>query len=160
MERKTRFITYGALIAAMYVALTFVANLLGLASGVIQVRLSEALTILPLFTPAAVPGLFIGCILANVLTGCAVWDVIFGSVATLLGAIGTYWCRERNKFLAPVFPILANMIIVPFVLKLVYGAPDAWIFLFISVGIGEIISCGVLGLLLHRILERRDVFEK
>ena len=160
MEKKTRFITYGALIAAMYVALTFVANLLGLASGVIQVRLSEALTILPLFTPAAVPGLFIGCILANVLTGCAVWDVIFGSVATLLGAIGTYWCRERNKFLAPVFPILANMIIVPFVLKLVYGAPDAWIFLFISVGIGEIISCGVLGLLLHRILERRDVFEK
>lgn len=160
MNRKTRFITYGALIAAMYVALTFAANLLGLASGVIQVRLSEALTILPLFTPAAVPGLFIGCILANVLTGCAVWDVIFGSVATLLGAIGTYWCRERNKFLAPVFPILANMIIVPFVLKLVYGAPDAWIFLFISVGIGEIISCGVLGLLLHRILERRDVFEK
>ncbi len=160
MNRKTRFITYGALIAAMYVALTFVANLLGLASGVIQVRLSEALAILPLFTPAAVPGLFIGCILANALTGCAVWDVIFGSVATLLGAIGTYWCRERNKFLAPVFPILANMIIVPFVLKLVYGAPDAWIFLFISVGIGEIISCGVLGLLLHRILERRDVFEK
>ena len=160
MEKKTRFLTHGALIAAMYVALTFAANLLGLASGVVQIRLSEALTILPLFTPAAIPGLFIGCVLANLLTGCAVWDVVFGSIATLLGALGTYWCRKRSKFLAPVFPIVTNMIIVPFVLKLVYGAPDAWIFLFVSVGMGEIISCGVLGLALHKILKRTNIFEQ
>ena len=160
MEKKTRFLTHGALIAAMYVALTFAANLLGLASGVVQIRLSEALTILPLFTPAAIPGLFIGCVLANLLTGCAVWDVVFGSMATLLGALGTYWCRKRSKFLAPVFPIVTNMIMVPFVLKLVYGAPDAWIFLFVSVGIGEIISCGVLGFALHKILKRTNIFEQ
>ena len=160
MKRKTRFLTYGAIIAAMYVALTFVASALGLASGVVQVRLSEALTILPLFTPAAVPGLFIGCILANVLTGCAVWDVVFGSLATLLGALGTYWCRKRSKYLAPVFPVLANAVIVPFVLQYVYGAPDAWIFLFATVGIGEIISCGVLGLLLHKVLERTNIFNR
>ena len=160
MNKKTRYLTHGALIAAMYVALTFVASLLGLASGVIQVRLSEALTILPLFTPAAIPGLFVGCALANILTGCAVWDVVFGSVATLLGALGTYWCRKKSKYLAPVFPILANMIIVPFVLRLVYGAPDSWIFLVISVGIGEIISCGVLGLLLHKLLGKTNIFGK
>lgn len=160
MKRKTRFLTHGALIAAMYVALTFVASMLGLASGAIQIRLSEALTILPLFTPAAVPGLFIGCILANVLTGCAAWDVVFGSLATLLGALGTYWCRKKSKYLAVVFPILANMIIVPFVLKLVYGAPDAWIFLVVSVGIGEIISCGVLGILLHRVLIKTEIFNR
>ena len=160
MNKKTRYLTHSALIAAMYVALTFIASLLGLASGVIQVRLSEALTILPLFTPAAVPGLFVGCVLANALTGSAAWDVVFGSIATLLGALGTYWCRKKNKYLAPVFPILANMIIVPFVLRLVYGAPDSWIFLVISVGIGEIISCGVLGLLLHKILVKTNIFGK
>ena len=158
MGKKTRYLTHGAIIAAMYVALTFVASLMGLASGVVQVRLSEALTILPLFTPAAVPGLFVGCILANLLTGCAVWDVVFGSIATLLGALGTHWCRKKSKYLAPVFPILANVIIVPFVLKLVYGAPDAWVFLAVTVGIGEIISCGVLGLALHRVLSKTDIF--
>ncbi|MBQ8830591.1 MAG: QueT transporter family protein [Oscillospiraceae bacterium] len=160
MNRKTRYLTHGALIAAMYVALTFAANLLGLASGVVQIRLSEALTILPLFTPAAVPGLFVGCILANVLTGCALWDVVFGSIATLLGALGTYWCRKKSKYLAPVFPILANMVIVPLVLQYVYGAPDAWIFLVMTVGIGEVISCGVLGILLHRVMSKTDIFEK
>ena len=79
-------LTQGAMIAALYVVLTFIANLAGLASGVIQVRLSEALTILPVFTAAAVPGLAIGCVLANLLTGCAIWDVVFGSLATLIGA--------------------------------------------------------------------------
>lgn len=160
MNKKTRFLTHGALIAAMYVALTFVANLLGLASGVIQVRLSEALTILPLFTPAAVPGLFVGCILANVLTGCAVWDVVFGSIATLLGALGTYYFGKKSKYLAPVFPIVSNMVIVPLVLQYVYGASEAWIFLAVTVGAGEVISCGVLGLALHRILSRTDIFER
>ena len=160
MNKKTRYLTHGALIAAMYVALTFVANILGLASGVVQVRLSEALTVLPLFTPAAVPGLFIGCILANVLTGCAVWDVVFGSIATLLGALGTYWCRKKSKYLAPMFPIVSNMVIVPLVLQYVYGASEAWIFLVITVGIGEVISCGVLGLGLHRLLKKTDIFER
>ena len=159
MNKKTLYLTHGALIAAMYVALTFAANLLGLASGVVQVRLSEALTILPLFTPAAVPGLFVGCALANLLTGCAIWDVVFGSLATLLGALGTYYLGRKNKYLAPVFPVLANAIIVPFVLQYVYGAEEMWIFLFATVGIGEVISCSVLGLLLHRVLRKTEIFK-
>ena len=87
--KRTKTITQAAIIAALYVVLTFVANTLGLARGAIQIRLSEALTILPYFTPAAIPGLFVGCLISNILVGSVLWDVIFGSIATLLGAIGT-----------------------------------------------------------------------
>lgn len=135
-----------AMIAALYVVLTFIANALGLASQAIQVRFSEALTILPYFTPAAIPGLFIGCLLSNLLTGCAVPDIIFGSIATLIGALLTYKLR-KFKWLAPVPPIAANAVIVPFVLLYAYGVKPLWLS-FITVTIGEIISCGVLGMLL------------
>ena len=159
MNKKTVYLTQGAVIAAAYVALTYVSAAMGLASGAIQVRLSEVLTILPVFTPAAVPGLYIGCLLANLLTGCALWDVVFGSVATLLGAVGTYFLGRKNKWLAPVFPILANVLIVPPILMYVYGSPDSWPFLCLTVGIGEIVSCGILGLLLHRLVEKTGVFK-
>lgn len=135
-----------AMIAALYVALTFIANALGLASQAIQVRFSEALTILPYFTPAAIPGLFIGCLLSNLLTGCALPDIIFGSLATLAGAVFTYKLR-RYKWLAPLPPIIANALVVPFVLLYAYGIKPLWLS-FITVTIGEIISCGVLGMLL------------
>ena len=105
MRKKTKLLTQGALIAALYVVLTYVTNLAGMASGAIQVRISEALCILPAFTASAVPGLFVGCLAANLLTGAALWDVVFGSVATLLGALGTRYFG-RNKFLAPIFPIV------------------------------------------------------
>ena len=90
-------ITMAGIIAAIYVVLTFVAQAFGLASGAIQFRLSEVLTILPMFTAAAIPGLTVGCVLANILTGCAIWDVVFGSFATLLGAIGTHLLRKTNN---------------------------------------------------------------
>lgn len=135
-----------AMIAALYVVLTFVANALGLASQAIQVRFSEALTILPYFTPAAIPGLFIGCLLSNILTGCAIPDIIFGSLATLLAAVLTRILR-KNKWLAPLPPIVANAIIVPFVLLYAYGVGPIW-FTFLTVTAGEIISCGILGMLL------------
>lgn len=135
-----------AMIAAIYVVLTFIANAFGLASYAVQVRFSEALTILPYFTPAAIPGLFIGCILANILTGCALPDIIFGSIATLIGAVLTRMLR-KNKWLAPIPPIVANAIIVPFVLLYAYGIKPLWLS-FITVTLGEIISCGVLGMLL------------
>lgn len=148
MKRKSHLpITHAALIAALYVALTFVASSFGLSSGAIQLRLSEALTILPFFTPAAIPGLFIGCTIANLLTGCALWDIIFGSIATLLGAVFTYLLR-KHKFLAPIPPIIANTLIVPFVIAFVYGSEYSIPFLMITVGIGEILSCGVLGMAL------------
>lgn len=141
-----------AMIAALYVVLTFIANALGLASSVIQVRFSEALTILPYFTPAAVPGLFIGCLLSNILTGCALPDIIFGSLATLIGAVFTRKLR-KYKWLAPVPPIVANAVIVPFVLLYAYGIQPLW-FSFITVTVGEIISCGILGMLLLFALQK------
>lgn len=94
-------IVQAAMIAALYVVLTYLASILGLASYVVQVRFSEALTILPYFTPAAIPGLFIGCLLSNILTGCAVPDIIFGSLATLFAAVLTYKLR-RFKWMAPI----------------------------------------------------------
>lgn len=145
-------LTHAALIAALYVVLTYVANLLGIASGAIQIRFSEALTILPYFTPAAIPGLFVGCLLANLLTGAAVPDIIFGSLATLIGALLTARFRN-NKWLAPVPPILANAIIVPPLLLFAYGVKPLWLS-YITVTAGEIISCGVLGMLLLFALEK------
>ncbi len=157
-NNKTLFLTQAAVIAALYVALTHLAAILGLSSQAIQVRFSEALTVLPFFTPAAIPGLFVGCVLANITTGAVLWDVIFGSLATLIGAVFTYLLRNKAKWLAPVPPILANTVIVPFVLTYAYGFPDGIPFLMLTVGAGEVISCGILGLLLLKSLEKhRDV---
>ena len=142
-------VAFGGVIAALYVVLTIVANALGLASGAIQVRFSEALTILPVFTATAVPGLMVGCLLANLITGCALWDVLFGSLATLIGAAGTRLLRKK-PMLAWIPPVISNMVIVPIVLQQVYGVPDAWWYLVLTVGAGEVISCGILGLLLYR----------
>lgn len=159
-NKKELFLTQAALIAAVYVVLTFLTNSLGLASGTIQVRLSELMTILPFFTPAAIPGLALGCLLANLLTGCIIYDVIFGSIATLLGAVGT-WLLRKHPVLCTIPPVLANMAIVPFVLRYAYGfvfeyqGMDLSIpFYMLTVGIGEIICCCLLGSLLLRALNK------
>ena len=151
-NQKIIYLSQAAVIAALYVVLTFIAALMGLASGAIQVRLSEALCVLPCFTAAAVPGLFVGCIVANLLTGCALWDVVFGSIATLIGAV---LCRMLRRYRLPALipNILSNTIIVPLVLMNVYGVPETFWYLALTVGIGEIISCGILGWFLGRILE-------
>lgn len=155
MEKKSAlFLTQAAMIAALYVVLTYIANLFGLASGVIQIRLSEMLCILPVFTPAAIPGLFIGCLLSNILTGCVIWDILFGSLATLAGAIGTYLLRN-HKFVFTLPPVAANMIVVPLVLQYAYGVPDAVWYLAVTVGAGEVISVCILGMLLYKDLYRQ-----
>lgn len=173
MNRKTLYLVHAAVIAALYVVLTFLANALGLSSGIIQVRFSEALTILPYFTPAAIPGLFVGCILANMLTGCMPLDVLFGSLATLLGALGTWFLCGRpqrgtspkapsnsSRLLAPLPPIISNTLIVPFVLAYVYQFEGSIPYFMLTVGIGEVISCGVLGLILLNVLQpyRKHLF--
>ena len=142
----------GGLIAALYVVLTVLAAQFNLASGAIQVRFSEALTIMPVFTVAAVPGLAVGCVLANLLTGCAAWDVVFGSLATLIGAVGTRLLKDK-PLLAWIPPVLSNMAIIPIILIKVYAVPDAWWFLVLTIGAGEALSCGVLGLLLYKALK-------
>lgn len=155
MSSKALSITKAAIIAALYVILTFISASMGLSSGVIQLRLSEMLCILPAFTPAAIPGLFVGCLLSNLLTGCMPLDVIFGSLATLLGALGTYFLRKR-KWLTPLPPIIANTLIVPFVLAYVYQFEGSIPFFMLTVGAGEVLSCGVLGMLFHFILEKHS----
>lgn len=152
-NKKALFLTQSAMIAALYVVLTLLANAFGLANYAIQVRFSEALTILPVFTPAAIPGLWVGCVLSNIITGCMPLDVVFGSLATLLGAIGTYLLR-KYKWAAVVPPIAANTLIVPFVLSYVYQFEGSIPYFMLTVGAGEIISCGVLGLILYRMLEK------
>ncbi len=152
-NKKVVYLTQAAMIAALYVVLTQLAHVFGLDSQAIQLRFSEALTILPYFTPAAIPGLFIGCILANFFAGCLPWDIVFGSLATLLGALGTYALRKR-KWLAPLPPILANTLIVPFVLAHVYHLEGTIPYFMLTVGIGEILSCGVMGMLFLFALNR------
>ena len=146
-NKKVLLIVQAALIAAIYVVLTYFISAFNLASGAIQVRISEALTILPVFTPAAIPGLFIGCLLSNLLTGCMPLDVVFGSLATLIGACGTYALR-KNKWLAPLPPIIANTLIVPFVLRYAYGSEGIFAMFFVTIGASEFIVCGVIGMLL------------
>lgn len=157
MNKRVVLVTHGAMIAALYIALTYLANAFGLASGAIQVRLSEALTVLPFFTPAAVPGLFIGCVISNLLTGCVALDTVFGSLATLLGALGTR-CLAKKRLLAPVFPILANTAVIPFLLRYVYGIPGSLGYFFLTVFVGEVISCGILGSILSGIVQKTKAF--
>lgn len=144
----------GGVIAALYVVLTLVSNAFGMASGVIQVRISEALTILPALTPAAIPGLFAGCIISNTLTGAILPDIIFGSLATLAGAFGTRALRNKNRFLLPIPPILANTIVVPIVLKYAYHFDGTLPYMMATVFAGEFISCGILGMLFYPIAKK------
>ncbi|MBO7292301.1 MAG: QueT transporter family protein [Clostridia bacterium] len=156
MNRKNhaKVLARGGLIAALYVVLTLISAVFGLSSGVIQLRLSEALTILPYFLPEAVPALAIGCVLANFVTAAPIWDVIFGSLATLLGAIGARLLR-RYRFLVPLPTVLANGLIIPLVLIFAYGVPDGYLFLLATVTAGEVLSAYVLGLILLVTLEKR-----
>lgn len=154
MNRNLRFLCRGALVAALYVALTWLCALVGLDKGVIQMRLSEALCVLPAFTGAAVPGLFVGCLLANLLTGSALPDVVFGSLATLIGALGAYFLRRR-KWLVPLPTVLANTLIIPFVLRFAYGAEGSIPYFMLTVGAGEVISAYICGMLLYAALEQR-----
>ena len=158
-SKITLYTTRGALSAAIYVVLTLLSATLGLSSGVIQFRISEALCILPLFFPEAVPGLFVGCLLSNILAQGVIWDIIFGSIATLIGALGARALRslpEKYKWAATIPTVLANMIIVPFVLIYAYGVTDAYPFLMLTVGIGEIVCAGVGGSGLYYLLKKYD----
>ncbi|MBQ6908292.1 MAG: QueT transporter family protein [Clostridia bacterium] len=157
--KKTKFIVQSAVIAALYAALTLVSSAFGMSSGAIQVRISEALAVLPFFTAAAIPGLFLGCIISNTITGCMLIDIIFGSIATLIGAIGAYLLRGK-KWLVPLPTIISNAIIVPLVLAYAYKVEQSIPFLMLTVGIGELISAGVLGMILLLALEKhKDILK-
>ena len=150
-NKKILFVTQAAMIAAIYVVLGVVFAPFG--TKAIQVRIAEALTILPVFTSAAIPGIFVGCLLGNTLSGCILPDVIFGSLATLIGAVGTRRLGKIHPILGTLPPIIANIIVIPLVLRYGYGEPLPIPYMMLTVGIGEVISCGLLGMILYAALK-------
>ena len=156
-KTKTAFLTKSAMIAALYVLLTEVSALLGISSGVIQFRLSEMFAVLPVFTPAAIPGVFIGCMISNIITGGVLWDVVFGSLASLIGAYGAWLLRKKSVYLAPVPTIAAYMLIIPFVLQYAYGAEGSIPFFMLTVGFGEFVCAGILGVFLAKTLKKYKI---
>lgn len=157
-NQKVTFVTQAAMIAAVYVVLNVVFAAFG--TQAIQLRIAEALTILPLFTPAAIPGIFMGCFVGNILAGSILPDIIFGSLASLIGAYGTYVLRRKKPVLGTLPPIIANVIIVPLVLRYGYGDPLPIPYMMLTVGIGEVISCGIFGMILYTALKpfRKRIF--
>ncbi|HHT89207.1 MAG TPA: QueT transporter family protein [Clostridiales bacterium] len=151
MNKKTLYVTQAAIIAAIYVVLVFVFQYSSF--GPIQFRIAEALTVLPYFTPAAIPGVTIGCLLSNLLFRADILDVVFGTAATLIAAYLSYQLRE-NKFLVPVPPILVNAIIIPWVLKHAYFEADPIPLMMLTVGVGQLVSAGILGMILLFSLEK------
>lgn len=136
------------IIAALYAGLTIL--LQAFSFGAVQVRVSEAMTLLPLLTPAAIPGLAIGCFIANLI--CSTWqDWVFGTMATLIAAILTRKLR-KNVYLAAAMPVLANALIIGPMLYWMYGG--SWLLNILTVGVGEAIACFLLGLPLIKSLEK------
>lgn len=160
-DKRIRYLTQGAVIAAIYVVLCQIFAPISFRD--VQVRIAEGLTILPYFTPAAIPGLFIGCLLGNLLGGAIPVDVIFGSLATLIGALGTWaignWIRRHqrsnaSKNLLPIPPIVANTVIIPLILYYGYGINIPIPIQMATVGLGEVLSCGVIGMIFQFALEK------
>ncbi len=154
-NEKVLFLTRAAVIAALYVALSAVSGLFGLSSGVIQVRISEALCVLAAFTPAAIPGLTLGCLIYNAASGCIAIDVALGTVATLIGATATWFLaatpltkKKAFAFLLPLPTVFSNALIVPYVLTF-YGVETGYLFNFGTVFLGEFIACEIVGMVLY-----------
>ena len=150
-SRSVLRLTRGALIAALYTALTLL--LAPISYGALQVRVSEAFTLLPLLFPEAVPALAVGCLLSNILGGCMLPDILFGTLATLLGAIGTY-CLRKNKWLAALPPVVLNGVIVGAVVHYCYAPIFPLPLSMLSVAAGEAVACLVVGPLLIRVMQR------
>ncbi|MCT4605515.1 MAG: QueT transporter family protein [Marinisporobacter sp.] len=146
--KKTNYLVQAALIGAIYVVFTVL--FAPYSYGPIQVRISEALTVLPMFTPAAIPGLYVGCIVANIYGGGGIIDIVFGSLATLIAAYLSY--KMPKKWLVPMPPVIVNGIIVGFILNYIYDAP-----LLATMGwvtVGQLIACYGLGYPLIVTLEK------
>ena len=153
-QERVRFITLSATIAALYVVLTLISAAFGLSSGAIQLRIGEALCVLVAFTPAAIPGLTIGCLISNLIASANILDIVFGTLATFLGALGGYYLRNY-KWLVSLPTVLANTIIVPLVIVYGFGINDmALPLVALTVGIGEFLSATVLGTALLIVLKK------
>ena len=153
-QQRVRYITLAATIAALYVVLTLVSAVFGLSSGAIQIRISEALCVLTFLTPAAVPGLTIGCLVANLVTGANLLDVVFGTLATFIGALGGYYLRN-SKWLITLPTVISNTVIIPLVIVYGFGVTDMTLPLIaFTVCLGELISATLLGSGLLSVLKK------
>ena len=157
---KSRFtprqLALAGVIAALYAVLSYFSGIFGIAYGPIQCRFSEALCVLPFFFPAATPGLFLGCLAANLLSPFGALDIVFGSLATLLAALWTQ--RVHHRWLAPLPPVICNALIVGAVLTVQQVPGELFLGTFaynaLTVGLGEAIACFLLGGLLLQLLPR------
>lgn len=149
-------IAQGGIIAGLYVALTLI--FAPISFGEIQLRVAEMLTILPMFTPAAIPGLFVGCLVGNILGGAVLPDIIFGSLATLIGAVFS-WMLRKHRWLVPIPAVMSNTLIIPFILKYAYGIELPIILLMVYIFVGEVLGCYVLGeLLAFPLMKMKKIF--
>ncbi len=166
-KKKTVFVVEAAIIAAIYAGLTYLAGIFGVAYGGIQFRFSEALTILAAFSPAAIPGLTIGCFLGNITSPYGIVDIICGTLATLIAAVLSYKTRNIKikdmPLLSALFPVLSNAIIVG--LEITLFMPEGFKLeaFFISafqVGFGELVMCYGLGIPLYKVIKRLNLNKK
>jgi uncharacterized membrane protein len=161
-KRKIKLLTISAMISAVYLVLTLIFYLTSF--WPYQIRFAEALTVLPYFTPLAIPGLFVGCLVANIIGGNGIWDIVIGTLATLIAAYLTYkisYNKPKRKLLAPLPPVIINAVIVGAMLSILYKMP-----LFVtmlSVGLGQIVACYLIGYPLMLLIEKnkklRELFE-
>ncbi len=158
---RIRYLSQAGMIAAIYTVLTCLVGAFNLAGGAIQLRISEAMCVLPAFLPAAVPGLALGCLISNFLLSALWQDILFGSLATLIGAIGARLLCRASPYLIPLPTVIANVLIIPPLLSWVYHAEQALPWLFVSIGIGEFLSAWALGIALYFGLSKRaGIFHK
>lgn len=166
-NKKIVYLVHGAMIAAGYAAATYASALLGIAYGPIQFRFSEALTVLSVFSPAAVPGLTIGCILGNISSPFGMWDIIFGSLATLLAALSARKLRKITfkglPLLSIIMPVIFNAIIVgaeiTFLMPTDEASFTAFIIAALEVGAGELVVCLAGGIPLFYALKKTKIFK-
>lgn len=163
-KKSTLYITQAAVIAALYVALTYVSNSVGLAYNAVQFRLSEILTVLPVFTPAAIPGLAIGCMISNISGPFGIVDIVCGTAASILAAICSYYARNVRLKGVPVlsafFPVLFNSIIIG--LEIWYlGDKTAELFLIsaLEIGAGQTVMCMLIGIPFIKAIKKTRIFE-
>lgn len=149
--KNVRFMVQAAVIAALYVVVTY--SIAPFSSGLFQLRLSEAFTVLPALTSAAIPGLFVGCLLGNLLVGATLPDIIFGSLTTLVAAFISYKLRG-NKWLVPLPPVVLNAIVVGYMLVNIYAVPVPLYVAMAWVAAGQFVACYIIGLPLLSILEK------
>ena len=148
-----RFLSQAGLIAAIYTALCLVLHPISFGFGGIELRVSEALTLLPVLMPSAVPGLFIGCLLANIMGGATMLDIVFGSLTTLAAALLTRKCREK-PLLAAFWPVILNALVIGALLRYAYGVPMPLWLCMLSIGAGQAVACYAIGLPVMRMMKR------